>query len=43
MKKDVNGEYPYSGVVDCFKKSVEREKFSGLWVGLPVYFSRVAP
>lgn len=43
MVKEPNGEFPYRGVLDCFVKSVQREKFSGLWVGLPVYFSKIAP
>jgi solute carrier family 25 oxoglutarate transporter 11 len=42
MKK-TNGVYPYSGVVDCLTKTVSREGVLGPWVGLPVYFVRVAP
>ncbi|CAD8135842.1 unnamed protein product [Paramecium pentaurelia] len=43
MKLQTNGKYPYSGVADCFLKTIQREKITGLWVGLPVYFARVAP
>lgn len=43
MKKNANGVYPYAGIADCFVKTVKRESFVGLWVGLPVYFVRVAP
>ncbi|CAD8133176.1 unnamed protein product [Paramecium pentaurelia] len=43
MKSLPDGSMPYQGVIDCFMKSIKREKFIGLWVGLFVYFSRVAP
>lgn len=43
MKSLPDGSMPYQGVIDCFIKSIKREKLIGLWVGLFVYFSRVAP
>lgn len=43
MTKDANGNYPYKGVVDCFRKSIQREGISGLWVGYPTFYMRVAP
>jgi solute carrier family 25 oxoglutarate transporter 11 len=43
MKVGADGLYPYKGVPDCFAKTVAREGFFGLWVGFPVYYSRVAP
>ncbi|CAD8108389.1 unnamed protein product [Paramecium sonneborni] len=42
MKCLGDGSMPYSGVIDCFIKTIKREKLLGLWVGLFVYFSRVA-
>lgn len=43
MNKDANGKYPYKGLWDCLKKSVQREKITGLWVGYPTFYFRVAP
>lgn len=43
MKAGPDGKMPYNGVVDCFKKSILRENFLGLWVGLPTYIVRVSP
>lgn len=43
MNKDANGNYPYKGVVDCFKQSIKREGVTGLWVGYPTFYMRVAP
>lgn len=43
MSKGANGEYPYSGFFDCFKKSIANESIVGLWAGLPTYYVRVAP
>ena len=34
---------PYAGFIDCFRKSIAREGVTGLWVGLPTYYSRIAP
>lgn len=34
---------PYKGFVDCFAKSIKNEGFFGLWVGLPTFYSRMAP
>lgn len=38
-----DGKYAYDGLRDCFKKSIAREGVTGLWTGLPTYYSRVAP
>lgn len=43
QSKGADGKYPYGGLSDCFKKSIAREGFTGLWTGLPTYYSRVAP
>lgn len=41
--KATNGVFPYSGVLDCLKQTVAKEGITGLWVGLPTYYFRVAP
>jgi len=43
MKTGVDGSKPYSGLFDCFRKSVAREGVTGLWIGLPTYIIRIAP
>ena len=43
MSKNAQGVYPYSGVLDCLKKTIQREGVLGLWVGYPTYYFRVAP
>lgn len=43
MKPDSDGKLPYKGFVDCMAKSVKREGFFALWVGLPTYIARVGP
>jgi solute carrier family 25 oxoglutarate transporter 11 len=43
QKADANGVLPYKGLVDCFSKTVAREGFFGLWVGLPTFIIRIAP
>ena len=43
MKAGADGKLPYSGVLDCLGKTVAREGVTGLWVGFPVYYFRVAP
>lgn len=43
QKADANGVLPYSGLMDCFRKTVSREGFFGLWVGLPTFIIRIAP
>jgi solute carrier family 25 (mitochondrial oxoglutarate transporter), member 11 len=40
---DAAGELPYKGFVDCFAKSIKNEGVLGLWVGLPTFYSRMAP
>jgi solute carrier family 25 oxoglutarate transporter 11 len=43
MVKYPDGSMPYSGLVDCFAKSVRNEGVLGLWAGLPTYIFRIAP
>jgi solute carrier family 25 oxoglutarate transporter 11 len=43
MKADAQGNVPYTGMIDCFKKSIAREGVTGLWVGLPTFIIRIAP
>lgn len=43
MVPDANGNNPYRGLMDCLAKSVRREGFTGLWVGYPTFYCRVAP
>ena len=43
MKPDENGKLPYKNILDCFAKSIKREGFTGLWVGYPTFYTRVAP
>jgi solute carrier family 25 oxoglutarate transporter 11 len=38
-----DGKMPYSGVLDCFKKSIQKEGAARLWVGLNTFYIRVAP
>lgn len=43
MKKLPDGTMPYSGFIDCLTKSVKREGFFALWVGVGTYIIRVGP
>ena len=43
MKAGPDGKLPYSGVPDCFAKSIAKEGVTGLWAGLPTYYFRVGP
>ncbi|CAD8098199.1 unnamed protein product [Paramecium primaurelia] len=44
MKKDpTTGQFPYKNIGDCFLKTIKREGVTGLWVGLPVFYTRVGP
>lgn len=43
MKPNAEGVMPYSGVLDCMKKTAAREGVTGLWTGLPTYYFRVGP
>lgn len=43
MRMNAEGVYPYKGFVDCFAKSVAREGVTGLWIGFPTFYFRVAP
>ena len=42
MKVDPKtGKLPYKNIFDCMVKSVRKEGLSKLWVGFPVFYSRV--
>jgi solute carrier family 25 oxoglutarate transporter 11 len=43
MKPDALGRFPYSGITDCFVKTIRREGFTKLWVGSVPYYLRTAP
>ncbi len=43
MKANPDGTLPYSGLLDCFKKTFGREGIRGLYAGLPTYYFRMAP
>ena len=43
MKPDATGKLPYNGISDCFTKSIAREGVTGLWVGFPTFYFRIAP
>jgi len=43
MKALPDGTYPYSGVADCLRQTIAKEGVTGLWIGLPTYYVRVAP
>jgi solute carrier family 25 oxoglutarate transporter 11 len=43
MVKNKDGSEPYKNTWDCCKKSVQREGIKGLYVGFPVYVTRIAP
>ena len=43
MKQLPNGKMPYSGVYDCFLKSYKMTGVKGFFVGLPMYYLRIAP
>lgn len=43
QKAGPDGKLPYSGVPDCFAKSIAAEGVTGLWAGLPTYYFRVGP
>lgn len=44
MKADPKtGKLPYTSLMDCMTKTIQREGVTGLWTGLPTYYFRVAP
>lgn len=43
MKPNAEGVLPYKGIADCFSKTVAREGVTGLWVGFPTFYFRIAP
>lgn len=43
MRPGPDGKMPYTGFIDCWTKSVKREGFFKLWVGLETYIIRVSP
>lgn len=43
MRPGPDGKLPYKGTIDCFYKSVKREGFFKLWIGIETYIVRVSP
>ena len=43
MKPDVNGVVPYKNIFDCMQKTLSNEGVTGLWVGYPTFYFRIAP
>lgn len=43
MKKAPDGSYPYTGMVDCAKKTILKEGPLGFYTGFPTYYARIAP
>lgn len=43
MKKMPDGTVPYTGFIDCVKKTVANEGVFAFWTGLPTYYFRVGP
>ena len=43
QKANKDGRMPFSGIIDCFFKTVKLEGPLALWAGFPAYFLRVAP
>jgi hypothetical protein len=43
LQKQNKFDQQYRGIVDCLLKSMRREGFLRLWVGLPIYFARGTP
>jgi len=43
MKAKPDGSLPYSGFLDCARKSIAKEGVTGLWIGFPTFYVRVAP
>jgi len=43
MKVAADGTLPYKGLVDCMTKTAKSEGVTGLWVGYPTFYFRIAP
>ena len=43
QKANAEGVKPYSGIPDCFAKTIAKEGPTGLWAGLPTFYFRVGP
>jgi solute carrier family 25 oxoglutarate transporter 11 len=44
MKIDpVTKQMPYSGIMDCIRKTIQREGLMGFMKGFPAYYARCAP
>jgi solute carrier family 25 oxoglutarate transporter 11 len=43
MKANPDGTMPYKNIFDAIIKTATREGVTGLWIGLPVFYSRVGP
>ena len=42
MKALPDGKMPYANIFDCMKQTLAREGVSGLWVGYPTFYFRIA-
>ena len=43
QKANAEGVKPYSGIPDCFFKTLKVEGPFGLWAGLPTFYVRTGP
>lgn len=43
MKEGPDGKLPYDGLMDCFRKTCQKEGLARLWVGFPTFYVRIAP
>ncbi len=43
MKPDANGVLPYKNIFDAMGQTIKKEGVTGLWVGYPTFYFRIAP
>ncbi len=43
MKAGADGKMPYANIFDAIKQTAAREGVTGLWVGYPTFYFRIAP
>lgn len=43
MSKLPDGSFPYKSIQHCIMVSAKNEGVTGLWVGFPTYYFRIAP
>ncbi len=43
MKPDAAGVMPYKNIFDTIGQTYKREGITGLWVGYPTFYMRIAP